>query len=150
MYPWFPLAVLLLSSLLAGSHPATAALLWRWSFSGPGVSASGTFTTDETPDSEGFYRITNITGKANGGALTGLQPAGTAIPGNAGYPVDNLVRAAAPQLTGHGFGFSVADGEYHNPFFLENYRDYISRPPYTDGAGKEPAIRFTASPERKR
>ena len=102
-------------------------------------------TTDAAPDAHGFYQITGITGTANGGAITGLQTAGTAIPGNGGYAVDNLVGTTEPQLTMHGFGFSVSNGEYHNPFHATDYLDYISRPPYADGAGVEPAIRFTAT-----
>ena len=38
--------------------------------------------------------------------ITGLQPSGTSIPGNDGYPVDNLVRTEAPRLTMHGFGYA--------------------------------------------
>ena len=49
----------------------------------------------------------------------------------------------------HGFGFSVSNGEYHNPFHATDYLDYISRPPYADGAGVEPAIRFTATLVRR-
>jgi hypothetical protein len=146
VYPRFTSAVVLLVSLLGSSHPASTALLWHWSYSGAGVSASGTFTTDEAPDTQGFHRITGIAGTANGGTITGLQPTGTAIPGNAGYPVDNLIRRTSPQLTGYGFGFSVSNGEYHNPFYLEEYRDYVSRPPHHDGGGDEPAVRFTATP----
>ena len=39
----------------------------------------------------------------------------------------------------------VSNGEYHNPFRTTGYLDYISTPPYADGANKEPAIRFTAT-----
>jgi hypothetical protein len=133
--------------LLGARQPAHADLLWHWSSSGTTVSATGTFTTGDTPDAQGFYLINGIAGTANGATITGLQPAGTAIPGNAGYPVDNLVKAAGVQLTGHGFGFSVAGGEFHNPFYMNDYRDYVSRPPYQDGGGEEPAVRFTATPE---
>ena len=57
-------SVVVLSALLLGAaHPACASRLWHWSCSGAGVSASGTFTTDETADAQGFYRITGITGK---------------------------------------------------------------------------------------
>jgi hypothetical protein len=132
--------------LIGGSNHAWASLVWRWSYTGPGVHASGNFTTDDRQDAHGYYRITGITGTANGAAITGLQAAGTAIPGNAGFPVDNLVASTGAQLTSHGFGFAVANGEYHNPFFAKTYLDYISRPPYVDGAGAEPAIHFTAAP----
>jgi len=95
-------------------------------------------------DAEGFYRITTITGNANTATVTALQPTGTSIPGNSGYPVDNLIGASAPQLTKHGLGFVTSDGTYHNPFHVDQYRDYISRPPFADGKGAEPTIQFTA------
>jgi hypothetical protein len=143
--PVFLAALLVL--LLGGSKQTWASLLWDWSYSGPGVYASGTFTTDDRPGADGFYRIIGITGTANGGMITGLQATGTAIPGNSGFLVDNLVRSRGPHLTMHGFGFAVSNGEYHNPFFDKNYLDYNSLPPYIDGAGAEPAIHFTAALE---
>jgi hypothetical protein len=138
--------------LLGGSNHVLASLLWDWSYTGPGVNASGNLTTDDRPDAHGFYRIIGITGTVNGGIITGLQATGTAIPGNSGFSVDNLVAMAGPQLTPHGFGFAVSNGEFHNPFFDKDYLDYISVPPYVDGAGAEPAIHFTAAiaPGRER
>jgi hypothetical protein len=142
-----PISVAALSLLLLGwSKQAGSSLLWGWNYTGPAVSASGTFTTDDKPDADGFYHIIGITGTADGGRITGLQAAGTAIPGNSGFPVDNLVAPTEPQLTMHGFGFLVSNGDYHNPFFNKNYLDYISLPPYVDGGGTEPAIHFMAAP----
>jgi hypothetical protein len=132
--------------LLSCTKQAVTPHLWLWSYTGTGVSASGTLTTGATPDAHGFYQITGITGAANGGTINGLQANGTAIPGNAGFPVDDLLGSAEPQLTTHGFGFSVSNGEYHNPFYQGRYLDYVARPPYVDGAGSEPQIRFTAVP----
>lgn len=124
------------------------ALEWRWSYRGDGVAASGAFTTKDQPDAGGFYEITGITGEANGVAITGLQPAGTAIPGNDGYPVDNLVRSAAPQLSKDGFGYGMANGTYANPF----YGAHFAKPDYyaffSDPANRrtsEPSIAFTAT-----
>jgi hypothetical protein len=135
--------------LLDGGRQVWASLLWDWSYTGSGVNASGTFSTEDGPDADGFYRITGITGTVNEEAITGLQRTGTAIPGNSGYVVDNLISSATPQLTMHGFGFSVSNGDYHNPFFIGGYRDYMSVPPYIDGAGVEPAIDFKAALSRK-
>jgi len=135
--------------LLSWGNQAWASLLWDWRYAGSGVSAHGTFTTDTTPDIHGFYRIIEITGDANGGTITQLQATDTAVPGNAGYPVDNLVSQTAPQLTKHGFGFLVSNGEYHNPFYNGHHLDYISLPPYVDGAGGEPMIHFTAKVRRR-
>ncbi|HTI84178.1 MAG TPA: hypothetical protein VL614_27315 [Acetobacteraceae bacterium] len=126
------------------SVPVLAQQLWCWSFTGTGVFAAGTFVTGPSVDAEGFYPITAITGNANSATVTALQPTDTSIPGNSGYPVDNVVRMAAPQLTKHGLGFVTSDGTYHNAFHVDQYRDYVSRPPYADGKGAEPTIQFKA------
>ena len=97
------------------------ALEWLWSYQGEGVAASGAFTTKDAPNADGFYEITGIKGEMNGVAITGLQPAGTSIPGNEGYPVDGLVRTVVPQLSLHGFGYSLADGTYANPFYGDHF-----------------------------
>jgi hypothetical protein len=101
---------------LAVSPPADASMLWDWSYTGAGIAASGTFTTDNSPDGAGYYELTGIFGSRNGLAITGLVPAGTAIPGNAGYPVDNLINASG-LLTAAGFGYETADGTYANPYY---------------------------------
>src|SRR3982751_5457550 len=86
---------------------ASASSLWNWSYSGAGITAGGTFTTADTPDANGGYLITAITGTRNGETITALQPTGTAIPGNEPYTVDNLIfKNSAAQLTSHGFGFA--------------------------------------------
>src|SRR3984957_3196806 len=100
------LALVIAAALVA--LPAEA-LEWRWSYQGEGVAASGSFTTTDTPNANGFYEIAGIKGEANGVAITGLQRAGTSIPGNDGYPVDGLVRTETPQLSLHGFGYALAD-----------------------------------------
>jgi hypothetical protein len=133
-----------MGALIVFSMPAFAQQLWCWSFTGTGESATGTLVTGTSADAEGFYPITAIAGTANSAAVTALQPTGTSIPGNSGYPVDNLIRTSAPQLTKHGIGFITSDGTYHNPFHVEQYRDYVSRPPYSDGKGAEPTIEFKA------
>ncbi len=57
----------------------------------------------------------------NGVAITGLQPAGSSIPGNDGYPVDSLIRTETPQLSLHGFGYALADGTYAAPFYGDHF-----------------------------
>lgn len=49
---------------------------FAWSYTGDGVNASGTFTTD--PISGGTYLITGITGQRNGEIITGLSTFGGA------------------------------------------------------------------------
>jgi hypothetical protein len=137
-----------LSLLIAAAFAARAeASEWRWSYQGEGVSASGAFTTKDTPNADGFYEIIGIKGEANGVAITGLQPAATSIPGNDGYPVDNFVRTDAPQVTLHGFGYALANGTYADPF----YGAHFAKPDYyaffSDPANRktsEPLVKFTA------
>jgi hypothetical protein len=139
------LVAVLASALIAQSAEA---LDWRWSYQGEGVTASGAFTTKDAPNADGFYEIIGVNGEANGVAITGLQPAGTSVPGNDGYPVDNLVRIEAPRLTLHGFGYALANGAYANPF----YGAHFAKPDYyaffSDPASNrraEPNVTFTAN-----
>jgi hypothetical protein len=132
----------------AANLPAQATTLWVWSYSAPGIAASGTLATSDMADGEGFYLITGITGTRNGENITGLQRTGTAIPGNEGYPVDNLIRATSPQMTSHGFGFAISDGNYANPF----YASFLNPPGSTEffsipnkPAHTELPITFTAT-----
>jgi hypothetical protein len=138
---------------LAVPLPAQALRLWSWSYTGAGIAASGTLTTDDTPDSGGYYKIIRITGSRNGVAIICLEPDGDAIPGNPGFPVDNLVSATG-RLTNHGFGFKTADGNYANPFYADfrtppGFLEVFTRPPST-GFSELP-IAFAASivPEAK-
>lgn len=138
---------LVLSLAALAAYPARATE-WRWSFHGPGVSGSGGFTTGDKADPDGFSEITRISGEVNGVAITGLQAAGTAIPGNEGYPVDSLVRMAEPQLSKNGFGYALADGSYANPFYGAHFAKpdfylFISDP--KTGKTNEPAIVFSAT-----
>ncbi len=150
-------AVVTFVTIAATSAPTNAALLWNWSYSGPGINAAGTFTTVDTPDSLGFYLITGITGTRNGETITGLQPVGIPIPGNEPYGGDNLVRLGTSQLTKNGFGYSTSGGNYSNPFFADflpvpGYLEVFSAPPFTPGAenlgpeDSELGIVFSAQP----
>ena len=138
--------VLLVAPL--GSQAMAAA--WKWSLIADGVDAAGTFETTDATNADGFVEITSISGFRNGVAVTGLQPAGTAVPGNAGYPVDNLLRADGIQLTGKGFGYRLADGSYSNPFYADfetppaNY-EYFSFPPFGADSHTEIPVMFSAS-----
>lgn len=141
------LALILLTGAMLAARSAEA-LEWRWSYQGEGVAAAGTFTTNDKPDASGFYEITGITGKANGVAITGLQAPQTSIPGNDGYPVDNLIRTGAPQLSLHGFGYSLADGTYANPFYAAHFAkpgDYAFFSDPQKRRTSEPAVTFSAT-----
>ncbi|MBB4843029.1 hypothetical protein HNP55_001548 [Paucibacter oligotrophus] len=113
------------SLFLAGGLMATTAVsaatpvqLWNWSYSGSGIAAAGTLTTSLSVNSAGFYEILSISGQRNGDLIIGLQPAGTAIPGNEPFVVDNWIKADG-QLTGEGFGYQTQSGSYANVFFAE-------------------------------
>ncbi len=136
-----------LGVFLLGLSDAEASMQWRWTCEGDGFQAKGAFTTADERNADGFYPITGVTGEANGAAITGLQPARTAIPGNEGWPVDNLVREREPQLSAGGFGFSLADGSYANPFFGARFEPpgflaVISAP--QKGIWREPRVTFKA------
>jgi len=148
------LALISVAVILIQPINAQASFVWNWSYSGVGIAASGTLLTDETPDANGFYLITGITGTRNGETITGLQPTGTSIPGNEPFVVDNLIHpSGSPQLTGDGFGFSTSVGNYSNPFFASflptpGYLEFYSTPPFTppaSGADSELPIGFSAT-----
>jgi hypothetical protein len=126
------------SGLFFGTVEAASALTWNWNYSGNSITASGTFTTNDTPDDLGFYLITGITGIRNGETITGLQPTGTPIPGNEPFEVDNLISFNTQQLTGDGFGYSTSGGKYSSPFFASflptpGYLEVFSAPPFIPG-----------------
>ncbi len=114
--------------LVLGTMPAASALSWNWSYSGTGITANGTFTTNDTPNDLGFYLITGITGTRNGEIITGLQAAGTSIPGNESFDVDDLISLNTQQLTGKGFAYSTSQGNYSSPFFAS----FLSKPGYLE------------------
>lgn len=126
------------SGLTFGTINAASALTWKWNYSGAGITASGTFITNNTADDLGFYQILGITGTRNGETITGLQPTGTPIPGNEPFEVDNLIGLNPQQLTGDGFGYSTSGGNYSSPFFasflpIPGYLEVFSAPPLTSG-----------------
>ncbi|MCC5633284.1 PEP-CTERM sorting domain-containing protein [Nostoc sphaeroides CHAB 2801] len=64
--------------------------------------------------------------------------AGTPIPGNEPFNVDNLISLANQQLTGEGFGYSTSEGNYSSLFFASflptpSYLEVFSAPPLTPG-----------------
>lgn len=99
--------------------------------------------TTASPDANGFYTITAVTGQRNSVGITSFIPTGASIPGNCStvsscYESDNLVRllgGGEGQLTTHGFGVGFADGTFSNYFFAsfltpKVYLEYFSAPPF--------------------
>jgi hypothetical protein len=130
-----------------GQIQRAEATLWNWSYTGDGFAASGTITTSDTPNADGFFSITGISGSRNGEAIVGLQPNGTAVPGNEGFPVDNLLKPETPEITSSGFGYQLADGTFGNVFFADflspqTYLEFFSDPAL--GTHTELPITFSA------
>lgn len=129
-------------------HDARAEKVWNWKYTGNNIIASGTLTTSETMDSQGFYQILSIAGHRNGELIVGLYPTGGTIPGNEPYTLDNLIRTGAQgQTTMHGFGFSTVSGSHANPFFA----DFLATPGYmevftTSSTYSELPVTFLATP----
>jgi len=129
--------------------PAMADVTWHWSYTGHSIAAAGSLVTADAADADGFHQILSITGNRNGDAIVALIPAGTAIPGNEPYAVDNLIRLDGPgQLSLKGFGYALASGAYANPY----YADFLSPPShaevFTQGGilVSELPVQFSASP----
>lgn len=90
------------------------AVTWAFNYSGPGVTASGTFTTAGAALAP--ENILSITGQRNGFAITGLVPLGT----DPDFSYDNQFTIAAPNFTDGGMVFSVAGGRPNvNVYFFE-------------------------------
>jgi hypothetical protein len=136
---WLVVAAIFVA--LAAPLPGQASLLWNWSYTGAGIAASGTLTTNDIPDGAGYYHIMGITGSRNGVAIVSLEPAGKALPGNAGFPVDNLISASG-RLTSHGAGFATADGNYVNPF----YSDFSTPPHFLEVFTQPASMGFSELP----
>ncbi|WP_189686751.1 PEP-CTERM sorting domain-containing protein [Pseudorhodoferax aquiterrae] len=126
---------------------AWADIVWNWSYSGAGIQAGGTLTTEDAADADGFRLITAISGSRNGDPITGLYPTGAAIPGNEPFALDNLIRFGPQgQITVHGFGFTTAAGGYANPFYADFFDPAIYMEVFTTAATyAEVPVTFTAS-----
>ncbi|MCV3214830.1 PEP-CTERM sorting domain-containing protein [Plectonema radiosum NIES-515] len=129
-------ALATISGLVLGTMQAASALNWNWNYSGTGIAANGTFSTNNTPNDLGFYQISGITGTRNGETITGLQAAGTPVPGNEPFNVDNLISLNTQQLSTNGFGYSTSLGNYSSPFFA----DFLTPPGYLEVFSAIPLI----------
>lgn len=101
-----------LSALMCGT--AAQAEIWAFTYTGPGINASGTFTTAGAAITA--ENILSITGSRNGVAITGLVPLGT----DPNFIYDNQFSATAPNFTDGGMLFSLAGGDVNtNVYFFE-------------------------------
>jgi hypothetical protein len=122
--------------VLGGPPPDGAVLLWEWKYTASGIAASGTLTSSSSLDAGGHFLISGITGSRNADPITDLEPAGQAIPGNEGFPVDDLIGPGG-SLTGNGFGYETASGNFANPFFADflnppTFREVVSLPAFSE------------------
>jgi hypothetical protein len=102
----FGLAV---AAVAVAARPASADVIFDFSYSGSGVTASGEFITDGVLTAGGTaYTVTSITGTRNGAPITLLAPNG--FEGN-----DNLLLLASPFLDNAGISF-VSGGVDYNIF----------------------------------
>jgi len=110
---------------MLGAGQASASIVWNFSWGGTYIlggstSASGQLVSQDTPDVNGFYLVTGISGSWNGFSITGLGGFGSG---------DNLVSGTAPQLDLFGLSFTVSgagvDGNGNvNLFFKDgSYRE---------------------------
>jgi hypothetical protein len=88
---------------MASSHATP--ITWNFSFSGTGVSAAGTFTTDSQPAS-GSYLITALDGLRNGAVMSLLAANGYASN-------DNLLLANSPYFDLGGLSYKVGSDSFN-------------------------------------
>ncbi len=141
-------AVWLVPAASAGS------IYFQFTYSGPGVSASGILTT--TPVAPGEYLITGVSGQRNGSPITAFLYPTTGAPGSLVYisngsSIDNLL--FEPQVNGpfsdwtgsndspSGFVFQTQDGQF-NPFTTngQTYEYNVTQ----DGSSDGIPIQFSA------
>ena len=146
---------------------------WKWTYhhhpdtEEEGFSAKGSLWTKRKPNQDGFFQIKKIKGihkecpaKQCREKISSLVPAGSSIPGNTGYPGDNLIRPinkrkqSLKQLTGSGFQYELHTETYVNVFYKtditpESYREFHARQPFPEGItgnNTEVDIIFNATP----
>lgn len=100
---------------LTSFSAAQAVTVWAFSYSGPGIVASGTFTTAGAALAP--EPILSISGLRNGVAITGLVGLG----GDPNFSYDNLFTIAQPNFSDGGVLFSQAVGGFNtNVYFFNN------------------------------
>ena len=98
-------------------------MIWSFSYTGSGVSASGTLDTSSTLNALNGYDIISITGQRNGDLITGIiPPSGT--PNTLGDIIyDNIFFPNPPHFDYDGLFYStLTDGDFNLYHYLG--RDY--------------------------
>ncbi len=116
--------LILAGAVLAGGVSTAQAETWLFSYTGPGIVASGTFTTAGPALSA--EPILSITGTRNGVAITGL----VGLEEDPNFSYDNLFTIAQPNFSDGGMLFSLANGGLNtNVYFFNNVYNEV----YVDG-----------------
>ncbi|QIR39501.1 PEP-CTERM sorting domain-containing protein [Tolypothrix sp. PCC 7910] len=104
-----------------GLPSAAQALVFDFSYTAGSNTASGTLTTNDTPDGSGYYIIQGITGFRNTEAITGV------VSTNGYTNNNNLFNPTAPYFTGEGFSYTVASGSVNIRAGLEFDPSFTSK-----------------------
>jgi hypothetical protein len=113
--------------LLGTPLVARADTTYDFQATGSGFESSGTFTVAATA-TPGVFDVTNITGKVNGTAITGLIP-GSYDPSNptendnGDFYFDNVFYSTEPYLDNAGLGIDVGNSGYQVNFFYNSGPD---------------------------
>jgi PEP-CTERM motif len=116
--------LILAGAVLAGGISTAQAETWAFSYTGPGITASGTFTTAGA--ALALEDILSISGTRNGVAITGLVPLDT----DPNFTYDNQFTIGSPNFTEGGMLFSLAGGGLNtNVYFFGGVYNEV----YVDG-----------------
>ena len=115
--------VCLAAALTVAGLGSAQADTWNWSYTGPGITASGTFTT--AGNALVAEPILSITGTRNGSAITGIVP----LDSDDNFIYDNLFTISSPNFTEGGFLYSINGGLNTNVYFFEGEYHEV----YVDG-----------------
>jgi hypothetical protein len=106
----------------ACSAHADSPSFWDWSYTGTGVSASGTLSVlgdASTPEA-----VTSFSGQRNGNTITGLVPLGA---DSARFIYDNMFTSSTPVVNLAGILFNVTGlAEHTNLYFDQNSYHEVS------------------------
>ena len=127
--------------VFAGTHSMFAdSVPFDFSFSGTGISASGTLTATLVSGNE--FVVTSISGLQNGLSMVLLAPGAFA-------QNNNDIFSSSPFLTLGGLAFVLSNGTMHNVYFDPDTASYFEcdSVPCPNGAGTAISFSLTAVPE---
>lgn len=112
-------------------------IVWAFSYSGDGVTASGTLTTSDTfnPNFPGGYDILAVTGTRNGVAITGIvPPTGVSAPvSDFGFIYNNILYPTDPFFDIYGLLYADTDLFKYNVWYDADTETYWESYYDTDG-----------------